>query len=316
MSDEQQTSLSHFPDERGAGHAGHTGAPWTDVDDQADDTDEFMLQPGELSEPQTAFHRVAMTEAKRFDMHLVFAEDGKDNMLVGSDEGDQLNGADGDDVLVGKAGDDREFGGAGQDILYGDRGRDYLDGGTGRDTLLGGDGDDELQGDAGPDVLSGGTGADQLMGDTGDDVLKGGSGPDFLSGDGGSDTYEFDRGDGADVISNYDPHMPDGYGPGDRDQVVYGAGITPDQLWLQRADDDLKVSNLDTGDSQTILDWYQAPAHRIDEFVLSDGKRLSADGAEALVSAMAAMSMPAVGAGPMSAACQAALQPVLAHSWH
>ncbi|EJN09577.1 calcium-binding protein [Herbaspirillum sp. YR522] len=315
MSDEKQASHSYFPDERGAGHAGHPGAAWIDVDDQADDTDEFMLQPGDPADSHTAFHRVAMSEATHFGLHEVFAENGKDNMLVGAGEADQLNGGNGDDVLIGKAGDDREFGEEGEDILYGDRGRDYLYGGKGRDILLGGDDDDELEGGPGPDVLNGGPGADVLAGGMGDDVLKGGSGNDLLRGEGGSDTYEFDRGDGADIISNYDRHMPDGYAGGDRDQVLYGAGITSDQLWWQRAGTDLTVTNLDTGDSQTITGWYQSPAFRIDTFILANGSQLSADGAEALVSAMATMAMPPVGAGPIPAALHHALQPVLAHSW-
>ena len=71
-------------------------------------------------------------------------------------------------------------------------------------TLNGLAGDDGLYGGNRADTLNGGAGNDSLHGDIGNDVLTGGTGNDILQGDNGSDTYVFSKGDGLDVIYNYD----------------------------------------------------------------------------------------------------------------
>ncbi|MGH9894286.1 MAG: calcium-binding protein, partial [bacterium] len=63
---------------------------------------------------------------------------------------------------------------------------DYLAGTSSADTLLGLGGDDQLYGDAGNDILGGGAGTDTLYGGSGNDV------------------YLFGRGDGQDLIYDYD----------------------------------------------------------------------------------------------------------------
>jgi len=79
--------------------------------------------------------------------------------------------------------------------------QDILNGSTGDDTLSGGFGDDNLNGGDGNDTLDGGTGYDSLSGGSGNDTLIGGAGNDTLNGGTGADTYVFNRGDGADVIT-------------------------------------------------------------------------------------------------------------------
>jgi|GEM_PF-3486263 len=79
--------------------------------------------------------------------------------------------------------------------------QDILNGSTGDDTLSGGFGDDSLNGGDGNDTLDGGTGYDSLSGGTGNDTLIGGAGNDTLRGGTGDDTYVFNRGDGADEIT-------------------------------------------------------------------------------------------------------------------
>lgn len=68
-------------------------------------------------------------------------------------------------------------------------------GGGGNDTVRGGDGNDTLHGEAGDDGLDG---------DRGDDLLVGGIGNDHLRGGAGNDVYLFNRGDGQDVIDDFD----------------------------------------------------------------------------------------------------------------
>ncbi len=121
-----------------------------------------------------------------------------------------------DDILIGNAWDNTLDGGAGNDTLYGD-GVVYDDNAgfidddiyrpwnsstnvkyatdlSGADVLNGGSGDDELHGGAGDDELNGDSGEDNLIGGTGNDELYGGA---------NADTFAFMRGDGVDVVMDY-----------------------------------------------------------------------------------------------------------------
>jgi Ca2+-binding RTX toxin-like protein len=115
--------------------------------------------------------------------------------LRGDDSGNRLEGLAGDDRLTGRGGPDRLDGGTGADALFG---------GAGNDTLFGGAGGDRLHGGAGDDAMTGGAGADRLFGGAGDDRLEGGRGPDRLVGGPGADLFAFHRGDGHDVIADFE----------------------------------------------------------------------------------------------------------------
>ncbi|WP_309269906.1 calcium-binding protein [Azonexus sp.] len=163
-----------------------------------------------------------------------------------------LLGEDGDDQLRGfDKRDDLIVGGAGNDVLMGYSGNDMLLGGEGNDTLDGGDGDDTLDGGAGDDVLKGGT---------------------------GSDTYLFGRGDGHDTINEYS------WVPGETDRIQLKAGITPDDVRLERVrilsngwllSDDLKLTIRDTGETITVKNHfnnsYGTPYYAIEEIVFANG---------------------------------------------
>ena len=110
-------------------------------------------------------------------------------VLSGTDDGDQISGGAGDDQIGGYGGDDAVYGGAGDDDLFGD---------DGDDTLLGGAGDDLLHGDDGDDYGLGDDGADQIYGHNGDDTLSGGAQNDILHG--GADDDAIDGGAGADAL--------------------------------------------------------------------------------------------------------------------
>ena len=72
---------------------------------------------------------------------------------------------------------------------------DTIDGGAGKDTIRGGDGNDEIFGGKGNDKLFGKEGSDSLWGGVGDDTLDGGE---------GYDVFIYSKGDGNDVINNYE----------------------------------------------------------------------------------------------------------------
>ncbi len=124
--------------------------------------------------------------------------------------------------------------------------------------------DDVLFGHEGNDILSGFSGDDQLIGDLGNDVLDGGAGIDFLEGGDGSDTYIFKKGNGEDVIIDFDSSG------GSLDTVKFAQGIAPVDLILQRNSDDLIVSVKGTDDKLTIMNYFLDEAFRIEKFIFEN----------------------------------------------
>jgi len=151
-----------------------------------------------------------------------------DNVVVGTDAGEQLIGSGGRDLLRGLAGDDQLFGLSGEDWLVGGEGGDYLNGGPGDDGVLGGPGDD------------------QLGGDPGNDFLRAGSGDDI---------YVFSPGSGADTIDNQD---------GGQDWLIFTDTLTMDVLEFYQADDDLLILVVGGTDQVTVLNWFADPEVQID----------------------------------------------------
>ncbi|MFO7854244.1 MAG: hypothetical protein R6V44_03300 [Paracoccaceae bacterium] len=127
----------------------------------------------------------------------------QDNRVVGNVGDNRLKGLAGDDVLLGRKGNDALIGGGGNDKLIGHGGDDLLKGGGGDDLLKGGGGEDLLKGQKGDDVLKGGGGNDKLIGGGGKDALQGQKGNDKLIGGGGKDEFVFKRGDGRDVVKDW-----------------------------------------------------------------------------------------------------------------
>ncbi|MBE7383624.1 MAG: hypothetical protein F6J95_019670 [Leptolyngbya sp. SIO1E4] len=115
--------------------------------------------------------------------------------LFGNSGDDTLSGGEDDDVLFGGSGDDLLLGKSGNDWQYGDRGDDLIVGGDDRDQAWGGSGDDFMLGGAGDDSLWGNQGDDSLSGGAGQDSLRGGSDNDQLMGGADDDLLWGDRGD-------------------------------------------------------------------------------------------------------------------------
>ncbi len=153
-----------------------------------------------------------------------------DDILVGTDCGEEIDGAggcdlidagggadtitggSGDDHIVAGGGNDIVHAGAGDDIVFGGSGNDQISGGDGRDRLFGEDGDDVLSGDGCDDLLDGGAGSDLLFGGSGNDGLEGGDGDDRMQGGSGRDTISGSAGDDA------------GFGGSGRDALSGGEG--------------------------------------------------------------------------------------------
>lgn len=130
----------------------------------------------------------------------IYTGDGND-AANGGDGLDYIRGGAGNDTLTGGNGIDLLFGEANADVLNGDAGGDFLYGGIGNDTLNGGADNDTLYGEDGDDVLNGDGGADVLIGGAGNDTINGGTGVDDDSIDGGAGNDTINAGDGNDFAA-------------------------------------------------------------------------------------------------------------------
>ena len=169
------------------------------------------------------------------------------------------------ETLTGTAADDQLFGLPDNDVLNGENGNDTLDGGMGSDTLYGGRGNDIYYGDAGEDLLE-----DSYNNNFQDlDTLDGGAGNDTLKGGGNDDTYIFKKGYGQDVISDYgtskSAHLPPKtVNGGDSDTLVFGSGITRNNLSWSFDGKDLVFSLSDSPEDRLTIDNYYSSYYRIE----------------------------------------------------
>lgn len=202
-----------------------------------------------------------------------------DDILMGSESGDQIGGYGGDDFIDGGTGDDETHGaggddtlngGAGNDSVHGDDGDDDIHGGTGDDNLMGHNDDDVLHGDDGDDSLQGSAGDDQLHGDDGDDALQGGLGDDSLDGGTGADTLF--GGWGNDTINGIvDDEGVDGIQDSDIGDYLNGGG--GDDVILTGLND---IVTTGEGADQIVLgDWFnEGNAAEIMDFAPNDDSLL------------------------------------------
>lgn len=220
----------------------------------------------------------------RNDRDVLYGGSGHDQ-LFGESGDDILFGGGGSDRLYGGNGDDELHGEAGNDLLYGDNGNDLLIDLQGNNTFYGGNHDDVVMAGAGNDTIysdlaqtgagaavisngcdivqagagvdridtgnendlvDAGTGDDLIGGGNSDDWIAAGKGNDVIDGGNGRNLYAFNRGDGADLLSN------SGNG---RDTVSLGGSIRYADLSLAKAGNDL-VLDMGQGDSMTLKNWY------------------------------------------------------------
>src|SRR6185295_2569289 len=100
--------------------------------------------------------------------------------------------------------------------------------------------------------ITGGAGNDWIEGGRGADILDGGKGDDRLEGKTGSDTYYFQRGDGQDVIIDFDEVSKTNV-----DRLRFGPGIALSDLRFTRVGPrDLVISLIGTSDRVTIKDMF------------------------------------------------------------
>ncbi|MGL5838519.1 MAG: calcium-binding protein, partial [Sphingorhabdus sp.] len=113
-------------------------------------------------------------------------------------------------------------------------------------------------------MLVGGESDDRLVGfDNRNDMIAGDRGSDSLEGGTGDDSYKFGIGDGYDSVSD----------TGGVDKILFGAGVTKEEVRFDNIDGDLVIS-LSTGtDKLAILGGYKT--RPVESFVFADGQTLS-----------------------------------------
>ncbi|WP_434634767.1 calcium-binding protein [Chromobacterium sp. CV08] len=221
--------------------------------------------------------------AKMLTEQVSACSDGDDSYVATpGDVARDVHGLDGDDTLSGGGLADSLYGDSGQDSLSGGDGSDSLFGGAGNDTLNGGSGDDLLEGGDGNDVLNAGSGVNTLRGGAGDDELnnnrgghhntfEGGAGDDTINGSIEKDRYLFNLGDGQDrIVDNCSDYRHRGDEDDNfRDELVFGAGIRPEDVKAGRDGDDMLFQT--GGDSVRVRDWFVDKAFWIERVRFADG---------------------------------------------
>ena len=212
----------------------------------------------------------------------------------GSDASDTISGWNGKDNIVAKGGDDKIYANSGDDFIDAGAGNDYVEGGAGNDFVDGGTGNDKIYGGYGDNILKGGSGDDyievsntEIYGDNrsiawsqlgykdGQNILEGGTGNDLIVGGWGGDTYIYNLGDGNDTIIepvkyNHFEESPEANAQSDK--LVFGAGISQNNLSFTRVNNDLVISinSVDSG-SIKIKSWYNDVGRQIEALHFADG---------------------------------------------
>ncbi|MDO5693311.1 MAG: calcium-binding protein [Pseudomonadota bacterium] len=149
----------------------------------------------------------------------------------------------------------------------------------------------------------------KITGNDGANVLNGAGGNDTLIGGKGNDTYVIERGTGSDTVQENDATA------GNKDAIQFGNGITADQLWFRKVNNNLEISIIGGGDKVTVQNWYLGNQYRTELFKTADGKTLTDASVSNLVNAMAAFAPPASGQATLPQVYQETLNPVIAANW-
>ncbi len=155
-----------------------------------------------------------------------------------------------------------------------DSGGSALIGSSVTDRIRGFAGSDELEGRDGDDVLIGDGGADRLDGGNGNDVLDGGSGNDWLAGGMGSDDYRFVSGDGLDTVTEGSLFVRGLADPGHVDRIVFGEGVSREQVSLLRSADGNLSVRYGAGDEILVEGQYGTAGADIERIVFAEGQAI------------------------------------------
>jgi Ca2+-binding RTX toxin-like protein len=107
--------------------------------------------------------------------------------------------------------------------------------------------------------------ADTLYGSIGADVLDGKGGSDIEYGSGGVDTYVLQPGYGPLTIVN------GSYSSSAAAGTLSIEGVDPDQLWLERVGNDLRIDVMGSSTSATVQNWFSSTRNQLSDLTLNGG---------------------------------------------
>ncbi|MBQ7943876.1 MAG: hypothetical protein IJ326_07430 [Lachnospiraceae bacterium] len=143
--------------------------------------------------------------------------------------------------------------------------------------ILGTSGADSISGTSQHDMFIGGAGDDTVNGNRGNDTIIGGIGNDTLIGGSGADKYVFESGDGTDIINNHDSAN------WANDRVVFGEGVSAEDVKVYREDSHLVLINETSGDKVTVKDAYSSSYYHIGGVEFADGTTYGLEELQSLV---------------------------------
>ena len=153
----------------------------------------------------------------------------------------------------------------GRNVITGTKDRDELTA-QGADTiLLGGDGNDTLRAHGEDTIMIGGKGDDNLYGSRGDIAHRWGE-----QAGNGRVIYVWNRGDGNDTIYNT-TDLGRAHETSGKAYIQLGAGMTEENILIERKGDDVCLVNQDTKEKLTIKDWFKDDACKMDGLAFADG---------------------------------------------
>ena len=142
--------------------------------------------------------------------------------------------------------------------------------------------DDTVNGTYYNDVIYGNGGHDTINASEGNDTIVGGIGNDILNGGNGDDAYVYNLGDGFDTISE----------TGGTDKIVFGEGITQNDLSFEQIGNDLKISVNGKDDKGIqINDQFGSSSNKVEIIEFHDGNTLNISNADQLIQAMNSFSV-------------------------
>ena len=123
-----------------------------------------------------------------------------------------------------------------------------------------------LNGTADDDILTGGIGNDIINAGDGYNDITGGQGNDTITGGYDRDTYYYNLGDGFDTIID----------PNGKDQIIFGEGISKDDLRFRRNGNDLwLIINNDLAQGMKLVNFFASDDNKIETLKFADNSSVN-----------------------------------------
>jgi len=145
------------------------------------------------------------------------------------------------------------------------------------------------------------------------DFISFGAGGQTITGTGTNDIYSFAKGNGADILNNGVATNKTA-----TNELVLGAGVATNQLWLKRTGNNLEIDILGTKDSVMVSNWFNGIGYQLQDIKTADGSKIDAQIGQ-LVQTMASYSASHAAFNPTTATVMPTdptLQSTMAAAWH